>query len=1056
MRLTFSRSNLLGGAAIVGATALLAGCASTPTLSVTTIAAGENAENDHCRAVETKNDVTLGATAGAAYYLYCGQWERPAARLFALGDQSEIAAGAAFRARLESECVELASQQVSLAGFATSEHFSCTARADDLGRSEISAIPSFVTFATMGGRGFAAEGVASSRPAVERALNMLASGVPAGDGAPPAEASSGDPIEQLEQSARQTAADGSLGTYQANADLGDEYNGRWRFRAAEAAYLDALAAHQRAAPADLSGRAQLLGEIGLNLSNQGRFDEALAQLSEADRLAEAAQREELAITGTDLRASFVRLKVALYQAQHFANARDFDAALELQARVDAALTARAERIGPAAGEDAGGGPEARNSALAQPVVLIDRSTSRALGAPEDLRDPFTLGARALTDRQRLAVLRAQSAYLRAAMLQRLGRPGAAESLEHADAFLNVAPLPTAMWLRAVVAQERARLALAAGAPQNAEQILVRALSQYRQTAQDSRLEAILLVSLARARAGAGDRDAALLAYEEAFSIYRRQLEEPGASAAQALEFVRLLLDNQGPAAPGDEARAFVALQTVVEPSVARTIALMSARAELGEGGASVRSLQDADRAVGAARAALAVAVARGATQSEQDQLAALHEQAQQRRTAAEERVRVEAPAYLRLIAIDSSVPAIADVLGEQEAFLQVALDSQGGYGVLVTKSGVRTYRIALSDADAARLVARIRQTLGGGLQTYDIDGARALYRALLEPIEAELRAANVRAITYALPSALANLPLGATLAEDAPEAAHALIQRYSNYSTLHWAARDFDFTQAVSASSFVSLRSLGASSGARAFVGFGDFLPARPSAERVADIVGSARLPANCRTSARIRLTSLPPLPGTRAELQSAVNLFGGSSQATLRLGAAFTDESVLGESGLRDARVISFATHGLLAEDSCFTEPALLTSLSPVGGDGFLDTSEILQLRLDADLVVLTACDTAMGGGNSGEAFGGLARAFFYAGARSLLASHWRINDRATAQLMRGFFEHAQSGEPVSAALAKSQRRLLAQPDTSHPVFWAPLVVVGDGGRRIRHTPPD
>ena len=151
---------------------------------------------------------------------------------------------------------------------------------------------------------------------------------------------------------------------------------------------------------------------------------------------------------------------------------------------------------------------------------------------------------------------------------------------------------------------------------------------------------------------------------------------------------------------------------------------------------------------------------------------------------------------------------------------------------------------------------------------------------------------------------------------------------------------------------------------------------------------------------------------------------------------------------------VIVFATHGLLPSDlKSREEPAL--SLTPpavatVAGDGLLDASEIAHLRLDADWVVLSACNTSGSHGRlGGESLGGLARAFFDVGARTLLVSHWAVASRATAALTTGMLgTYAKSPTKGRAgALAQAPRALQDAKDTSHPFFWAPFVLVGDGG---------
>jgi CHAT domain-containing protein len=154
---------------------------------------------------------------------------------------------------------------------------------------------------------------------------------------------------------------------------------------------------------------------------------------------------------------------------------------------------------------------------------------------------------------------------------------------------------------------------------------------------------------------------------------------------------------------------------------------------------------------------------------------------------------------------------------------------------------------------------------------------------------------------------------------------------------------------------------------------------------------------------------------------------------------------------------VLYFATHALLpGELSCQSEPAI--ALSPPAeaattrdADGLLDASEIAGLRLNADLVVLSACNTAESGSRfGGEALSGLAEAFFFAGARSLVASHWHVPSAATATLMVGMMQRltAASSEGTAEALRQSQLVLMDRDETAHPFFWAAFTVIGDGGR--------
>ena len=149
------------------------------------------------------------------------------------------------------------------------------------------------------------------------------------------------------------------------------------------------------------------------------------------------------------------------------------------------------------------------------------------------------------------------------------------------------------------------------------------------------------------------------------------------------------------------------------------------------------------------------------------------------------------------------------------------------------------------------------------------------------------------------------------------------------------------------------------------------------------------------------------------------------------------------------------FATHGVLSGDiPGILEPALVLSppaQASAQDDGVLTASEIGRLKLDADWVILSACNTAAGDGTPGnEGYSGLARAFFYAGARALLVSHWPVASEATVALTTKMFEVLGSDGRVSRAqaLRQSMLEMIDRPEKSefsHPLFWAPFVLVGN-----------
>jgi WD40 repeat protein/CHAT domain-containing protein/tetratricopeptide (TPR) repeat protein len=204
-------------------------------------------------------------------------------------------------------------------------------------------------------------------------------------------------------------------------------------------------------------------------------------------------------------------------------------------------------------------------------------------------------------------------------------------------------------------------------------------------------------------------------------------------------------------------------------------------------------------------------------------------------------------------------------------------------------------------------------------------------------------------------------------------------------------------------------------------------------------------------------LRSLMPLPDTADELCTVAKELHLSPDDIL-LGANATEATIKrlsSEGKLAQYRVLHFATHGTLAGDISGTnEPGLILTPPEEANDiddGYLSASEVASLKLDADWVILSACNTAAGGAEGAEALSGLTRAFIYAGARALLVSHWAVNSAATVKLITATVGSITRDTKLSRAGAL-RSAMLAMIDSSdieqtHPSFWAPFVVVGEGG---------
>jgi CHAT domain-containing protein len=298
--------------------------------------------------------------------------------------------------------------------------------------------------------------------------------------------------------------------------------------------------------------------------------------------------------------------------------------------------------------------------------------------------------------------------------------------------------------------------------------------------------------------------------------------------------------------------------------------------------------------------------------------------------------------------------------------------------------------------------------------------------------------------------ALLAVPFGVLLTSPPPAGPIEL----AAYPKLAWLARRHAVTVLPSATALRALRQTPRARAANVemFVGFGDPVLAGFGGQRGGPMVSTRRAGVDA-------IRSLSALPGTRDELLAIARALGAEPSHAVFLGPRATKPQLMALDAtgrLARTRVLSFATHGLLAGEIGVHQPALV--LTPPAeaseqDDGLLSLDDIVQLRLgSADWVVLSACNTGAADG-SGESLSGLARAFFFAGAPTLLVSHWSVDDAATSALMTRIFERYARHPKIARAEALRQATLAlmaqAQGPTAHfahPFAWAPFFLVGEG----------
>jgi len=432
--------------------------------------------------------------------------------------------------------------------------------------------------------------------------------------------------------------------------------------------------------------------------------------------------------------------------------------------------------------------------------------------------------------------------------------------------------------------------------------------------------------------------------------------------------------------------------------------------------------------------------------------------------ALDDRLRLDFPEFAELIRprpVPLSEVVGGALLNPGEAILIQVTGPEATYLAFADRRGARLIPTDLTAGELTDRVASLRRGLETGpgrqwphLAPFDVDAAHRLYQALFAPFAAELE--GVGTLFFVPDGAMQNITPAVLIRRPAPlpkeaygQFADGRLGSLRPFQELDFVGLSLPIAVLPSLSSLKVLRSArGLGGGTRPFIGFAPF----DRQDANVDAKAAAALTDASAPGSAIGLAALPPLPGTFEELASLAGSLGGDVTDVLRDAAA--TETEVKSRALAEFRVLGFATHGLLAgESGLLSEPALVMhrslDQSATEDDGLLLASEVAQLELAADWVILSACNTAAAEGKPGaEGLSGLARAFFYAGSRSLLVSHWWVDSKSSAFLSTRTMEAWRREPAVGKANALRQAmRDLAGPRLSraHPFFWAPFTVVGD-----------
>ncbi|MBA2589479.1 MAG: CHAT domain-containing protein [Alphaproteobacteria bacterium] len=776
------------------------------------------------------------------------------------------------------------------------------------------------------------------------------------------------------------------------------------YPASEQAYRDALDIETRLFGPDSAAVGATLLELALQVSNQQRFDEAAALFRRATPIVEAAPSPE------------IRARLASYRGLDAANQRHYEEALTF-ARQDTLARQRAVDAVRNGGLDMNGNP---------PVVttLLDGELAHAL-------------------------------RVQAALELRMGNTaGAQASAEKALYIITAHPdLPLA-W-RADIVTLMGEINARLGRVVVAERNFTDALAMDRKLFGEGGPTIQALLQLGRFYSDEQIYPSSVASYREAFTLLAKNpLARSQVVADQIVPFLTAANASlDGPDRARLEGEMFVAAQMTDSGVTGQTIARMAAQraAETPALAAQVRATDDAIR--GRDEARMALAAERAKTNDLRDAkreaaLSAALATATSRADSAAAKLHTDFPAYATMADPGAvSLDVMKRALHPREAFAGFVIGVRSAYVLLVTSDSFTVKPIHTNADDLAADIADLRSAFVpklGKLPDFSLTNAAALYNETLGPVSPQLE--NVDHLVVAASGDLASLPFS-LLVTNAPGQSR-------DYVNAAWLIRKTAVSSTPSARAFMALRAAPRTAQARPFLGVGNptFQGGGSNQALALNALAAACQAGGPADPALLR--ALQPLPETATEVQ-AVGRNLGASPDDILMGAG-ASEAGLRAKTLDQYAVLYFATHGMLpGELHCQAQPGLVlsppaTPATSTAADGLLTASEIAGLKINANLVVLSACNTGAAGGKAfgGGALQGLADAFFNAGAHAVLASHWEVPSAATTALMTGTFSNMAKDPKHDAAeaLRQAQLALIAQGQTAHPFDWAAFTLIGEG----------
>lgn len=536
-----------------------------------------------------------------------------------------------------------------------------------------------------------------------------------------------------------------------------------------------------------------------------------------------------------------------------------------------------------------------------------------------------------------------------------------------------------------------------------------------------------------------------------------RLSRNGGPAPVGFEsYLDLLVQRHAAASSSDAAEAFFKAAQALSGGARSAQALQSVAASDPATAAKVRELANLDRE----NVALRYNIASASDSNVRTQLET--QRAEQERAVQKLTEELQSTSFSRVNDRPATVAEIQSALRPGEVYWKLTELRTRLYGMVIGKDEVLVYPVKNTAREVTSLSRLVRRSIVSDeakLPLFNVSAAAGLFELIAGPARAKLLGAKEVVVDPSGP--LNGLPPGILVTDLRSARAYreTAKSRPNDYSDVAFLATQVSLQTALSPRSFLISRSLRASTAPNALIGLGEHL------------VPTAATPAvSFNTGCQLEYQQLLAVEAIQrpisAERISVVARALGVPNAPRIIGAAFTDAAVRENGDLDQYQVLHFSTHGLAqVRQGCDIPPSLVTTAANDGSDGFLTFEEVARMQLDANLVVLAACNTYAGvrgqlaqrsgaEGDGSQALSGLVRAFLAANARAVLATYWDVSIGAESDsLFREFYSRGRTAS-IGDSLKGAQASIISDPRFSHPFFWGAYFVVGDASKPMLSGP--